>query len=192
MFYWWNHCELSVFEILSNWKFRCSLFLSHVLFVKLKISLFLVSFSCTFCCSMLLFFLLKIFEISNKFLNWLNIDTGNELNSRSWLLYSVSLFPVNHLNTCFESFPEFEFQFFLHQSSWSHTALPAKLGTHLAHFQKRVILNCNTLLNHVQNIICFLPQNAVSTINWAPSVYQDLWQSWMLPNFFPSIFTFGL
>ena len=93
-------------------------------FVNFKISLFLVSFVCTSGSSMPLFSSFTAFETSKRSLSWINIGNGNMFNSRSWLLYSVSLFPVIHLTTFFETFPEFEFQFF-------HTAIPAELRTHI-------------------------------------------------------------
>ena len=69
--------------------------------VILKISLFLVSFVCTSGSSMPLFSSFKAFETSNRSLSWLNIGDVNMFNSRSWLLYSVSLFPVILLTTFF-------------------------------------------------------------------------------------------
>ena len=86
-------------------------------FVILKISLFLVSFVCSSGSSMPLFSSFKAFEKSNRSLSWINIGNGNMFNSRSWLLYSVSLFPVINLTTFFKTFPEFEFQFFLQSST---------------------------------------------------------------------------
>ena len=81
-------------------------------FVILKISLFLVSFVCTSGSSMPLFSSFKAFETKNRSLSMINIDNGNMFNSRSWLLNSASLFPIIHLTTFFETFPEFELQFF--------------------------------------------------------------------------------
>ena len=104
------------FRVFVILKFRCFLFLSYV---------------CTSGSSMPLFSSLRSFETSNWSLSWINIGSCNMFNSRSRLLYSLSLFPVIHLTTFFETFPEFEFGFFLQSSSWNHTAVPAKLRIYI-------------------------------------------------------------
>ena len=109
-------------------------------FFIFKISLFLVSFECTSGSSMPLFSSFRAFETSSRLLSWINFGSDNMFNSRSWLLYSVSFFPVIYLTNFFETFPDFEFQFFLQSSTRNNTAVPAQLRTFLIPISQSCLL----------------------------------------------------
>ena len=87
------------FAIRQNLKVDSPLAFSVKVFVILKVFLFLVYIVCTIGISMAVFSSFRPFETSNRSLNWIKIGSVNMFNSRSWLFYSVSLFPVIRL-TC--------------------------------------------------------------------------------------------